>query len=56
LKKRKFEEKITVSLPSDMVDFLESLIEKGVAENMSQAIRKCVNFARANLAKQKDVM
>jgi len=41
-KKKKFEVRITVHLPQKLADFLDELVEKGVAENISQAVRTCI--------------
>jgi len=46
MKKKSFDVKVTVSLQSEHVAFLEELIKSGEAENLSQAIRKCINITR----------
>jgi len=45
-RKRRFEVKITVNIPRKLADFLDELIEAGVVENLSQAVRKCISVAR----------
>jgi len=45
-RKRKFEVKITVNIPRKLADFLDELVEVGVVENLSQAVRKCISVAR----------
>ena len=45
-RKRKFEVKITVNIPKKLADFLDELVEAGVVENISQAVRRCIAVAR----------
>jgi len=45
-RKRRFEVKITVNIPRKLADFLEELVEAGVVENLSQAVRRCIAVAR----------
>ena len=45
-RKRRFEVKITVNIPRKLADFLDELVEAGVVENLSQAVRRCIAIAR----------
>lgn len=45
-KKRSFENRISIALSKDQMEFLRKMVEKGEAENISQAVRRCVAIAR----------
>ncbi len=45
-KRKKFEIKISVNIPAKLAEFLDELVEAGVAENISQAVRKCIAIAK----------
>lgn len=44
-KKRSFGNRVTIALSQEQIQFLRELIEKGEAENISQAVRRCINIA-----------
>jgi len=48
-KKRSFETRITIALSQAQLQFLRDLVERGEAESVSQAIRKCINVAMKSL-------
>jgi len=50
-KKRKFEVRVSVGLPSELVEFLDDLVERGVAESVSQAVRRCIILVKTYMPK-----
>jgi len=48
-KKGSFEARITIALSQAQFPFLRDLVERGEAESVSQAIRKCINVAMKSL-------
>jgi Arc/MetJ-type ribon-helix-helix transcriptional regulator len=45
-KRKKFEVRVTVSLPPVLAEFVEDMVRMGRAESLSQAIRRCVSIAK----------
>jgi Arc/MetJ-type ribon-helix-helix transcriptional regulator len=43
---KKYEVRLTVNVPKELAVFLDEMIKKGIAENTSQAIRKCIYTAK----------
>jgi Arc/MetJ-type ribon-helix-helix transcriptional regulator len=43
---RKYEVRITVGIPKELAVFLDEMVKNGIAENLSQAIRKCISIAK----------
>ncbi|MEM3433570.1 MAG: hypothetical protein QXP27_05295 [Candidatus Methanomethyliaceae archaeon] len=48
---KSFQVKICVSLSKEHIEFLRSMIEKGEAETLSQAVRRCIGLARESVGK-----
>jgi len=45
-KKKKFEAKISVSLPAELVEWLEDMVRQGVFASLSHGVRRCVALVR----------
>jgi len=45
-RKKKFKVRMEVWLPTELAEFLEDMVQKGVAESLSQALRKCIAVAK----------
>ena len=45
-RKKKFEVKVNVSLPVELADWLNDMIDKGVFANVSHGVRRCVAIAK----------
>jgi Arc/MetJ-type ribon-helix-helix transcriptional regulator len=45
-RKKKFEVRLEILLPTELANFLEDMVRKGAAETVSQAARKAIAIAR----------
>jgi len=44
-KSKRFDVRVCISLPKEQIEFLRGMVEKGEADSISQAVRKCVALA-----------
>ena len=45
-KKKKFQVKVNVSLPTELAEWLEDMVNKGVFSSFSHGIRRCVTIVK----------
>jgi len=50
-KPRRFDVRICISLPEEHVEFLKGMVERGEADSISQAVRKCISLAAERVGK-----
>ncbi|MEM1590083.1 MAG: hypothetical protein QW175_06675 [Candidatus Bathyarchaeia archaeon] len=48
-RKKRFQFRVEVMLPESLAEFLDSLVERGWADSISAAVRKCVAIAKNHI-------
>lgn len=51
-KKKKFACKVSVNLPSELLEWLEDMTHQGVFDSIGHGIRRCVAIAKTYLSKE----
>jgi Arc/MetJ-type ribon-helix-helix transcriptional regulator len=51
-KKKKFEAKVTISLPKELVEWLEDNVRMGTFANISHGIRQCIAIAKTYIGEK----
>ena len=48
-KQKRYPVKVDVLLPTELAEYLQDMVRTGAAENVSQAVRRCISLAKTYL-------